>query len=334
MSGSARWVLAFDASCEACRGLSTAVGQACGGRLEVRPLTQPDVQRWRVEALGPHPPWTPTLLRVTPDSVRAWTGAAMAVRLARRLGPRATVRVLGSLGEPARVDGPGLSRAGFLRLGLGAVVAGGLVLGGRTSALAARTGAGVSGSGVSGSGVSGTGVSGTGVEGWLAAHRDHLPERYDDVVAYAMPYRRAIHAASPPAVRNALWTEQLARYRAAHTALTAAQRAVLDQGTALLAGRYGHTELEQLRERAVHAYGLEEARSLLATLGPASAASARKCGCNVVSDWCRHHCHGCCWDGLGCDNLDCLRKTGCCCVMQPDGCGTFWQYVCDGVCGD
>jgi hypothetical protein len=233
--------------------------------------------------------------------------------------------VLRSLGEPARVDGRGLSRAGFLRLGLGAVVAGGLVLGGRTSALAARGGAAVPGA---------EGAERADVEDWLGAHRDHLPERYDDVVAYAMPYRRAIHAASPPAVRDALWTEQLARYRAAHTALTAAQRAVLDEGTALLAGRYGHTELELLRERAIDAYGLEEARSLLATLGPSSAASARKCGCTVVSDWCFHHCHGCCWDGLGCDNVDCMRKTGCCCVMQPDGCGTFWQYVCDGLCGD
>ncbi len=97
-----RWVLAFDASCATCRQVSAVVVQACEGRLEVLPLSRPDVRSWREQALGAEPRWVPTLLRVEGDKARAWTGVGMAMPLARRLGPAATVRVLRGLGQMRR----------------------------------------------------------------------------------------------------------------------------------------------------------------------------------------------------------------------------------------
>jgi predicted DCC family thiol-disulfide oxidoreductase YuxK len=103
MSGTqARWILAFDASCGTCRGISRAVAEACDGKLKLMPLAHPDVRQWREQSLGSQAAWAPTLIRIQVDDVRAWTGPAMVVALVRHLGSRSTMRVLGALMQQRR----------------------------------------------------------------------------------------------------------------------------------------------------------------------------------------------------------------------------------------
>jgi hypothetical protein len=127
-SEDARLVLGFDAGCMTCSELAKSIEDAVGERLEVRSLHDPQVHRWREEALGEDALWAPTLIEVRGEEVRAWTGMRMGVRLSRALGPKDTWRVMQVLGEmrsgdpaaqaPATAGDRGLSRAQFLK-GLG-----------------------------------------------------------------------------------------------------------------------------------------------------------------------------------------------------------------------
>lgn len=101
-----RWLLAFDASCGTCKGIAHAVGRACRGRLEMPPLADAEVRRLREKALGPGPEWAPTLLHIDGDRVRAWTGAAMALPLGRRLGPAGNARVVHRAATPRTTHRP------------------------------------------------------------------------------------------------------------------------------------------------------------------------------------------------------------------------------------
>ncbi|WP_419992939.1 bacteriocin fulvocin C-related protein [Streptomyces boninensis] len=73
----------------------------------------------------------------------------------------------------------------------------------------------------------------------------------------------------------------LRTYRDAHPDL-AAERMTRDV----------HRRLERLREDAIAAYGLDEARALLATLGPPQRAASplAGCQCSCASDWCSGSC--------------------------------------------
>jgi hypothetical protein len=111
-----------------------------------------------------------------------------------------------------------------------------------------------------------------------------------------------------------LWTAHLDRYRDARTELTAEQREVLDSARTIATDRVtferGRTaglerRLRGLREVATSAFGKDEARVVLATLGPPERISPRD-----DDDYCENE-----WD---CDHVD--------------GCGSFWQYTCDGLC--
>lgn len=309
-----RWILAFDASCGTCREISAAVARAAGDRLEVLPLRHPDVEDWRRRAGDPE--WAPTLLRVDGDAVRAWTGARLAVPLARRLGPRTSAAVLRALGRLRReaaghpLDRPGtIDRAGFLRLGAGALVAAGMVVAGKTPAFAERTC--------------------TAAQAWVDAHREALPAGYDAFAVYPMAYRRAIYAAHPAAVRGTLWVEHLSRFAAARTGLTAAQRGVIDTAVAIAADPAVHEPagrpddaLRDLHDDAVAAFGEPDAYAMLGTLGPddgsaALAARAPDCDCSTKNVWCH---------GYAC------RRGMWNCNWSEVGCGSMWAFECDGMC--
>ena len=94
-----RLVLGFDAGCMTCSGLAERIEDRVGDRIEVRSLNDPAMDHWRREALGEDAPWAPTLVEVDHGKVRAWTGARMAARLSRVLGPIATWRMMQVLGE-------------------------------------------------------------------------------------------------------------------------------------------------------------------------------------------------------------------------------------------
>lgn len=191
--------------------------------------------------------WAPTLLAVEGEGVRAWTGRALVLRLAWRLGPVRSARVVGGVAGSAAVWVPG--RRQFLRLApLAAVGAVALSSGLATPAAAAERSARAK------------------ADAWATANRATLPTGYDQVTAYPMVQRTAIFRALLPAARRSLWTEHFARYSAAHPQLNPSQRAVLAE-----AGRALEIAFEDQLSQRDHATlaGCAPARS------PPSARTAR-----------------------------------------------------------
>ncbi|GAA3741040.1 hypothetical protein GCM10022225_25490 [Plantactinospora mayteni] len=331
MSGEQTWILAFDGSCATCRAVSTIVARECGDVLTVKSLGDGDVIRWRSSALGAGAPSAPTLLRVRGDRVAAWTGIRMGVRLAKRVGPRSALRILRNLGEVKNREAQartGMARKDFLKLAAGAGIAMSILGFNRSPAF-------------------GDGAHSSPAEQWVNANLGSLPTDYDKLSAFDPTYRRAIYRALPPPSRKELWVEHLSRHRAEMTSMSADQRRVIDRAIALSNDEQTfvtpisdeqHAVLEEIREAAIAAFGLERARSILAQLGtstpatsPASAdGSASNCGvgvpdcnCSCVSDYCAGRFCLCCG---ACNNCG----TYCCC--SDSGCGSLWLYACTGKC--
>ncbi len=319
----AHWVLGFDGSCRTCGEISQAVAVACAGRLEVLPLENPRMKEWRAAAFGPDAPFAPTLIRADEDGrVRAWTSHRMALPLTRRLGVRATLRVLGALGRLREqihqpLAGPAddtkrFSRKQFLRLGAGATVAGGLLFTGTAPAFAEERRSAAA--------------------AWVTANRDRLPQTYQAIIAYSPDYRRAIHAALPASTRARLWREHVASYRAAHPPATSEQqRALADleryiSDDAVFGGDKGDKSDARVRadqemsRQMIAAFGADEAYRVMASLGPDDQpvpARAEYCSCSDASDFCRVGTH--CQYRVSCERI-------------PSGCGAWWDYTCDGHC--
>ncbi|MEU2353929.1 bacteriocin fulvocin C-related protein [Streptomyces misionensis] len=316
-----RWILAFDASCATCRQIAATVRQAGDGKLEVLPLSNPEVRQWRTTRPGEEAPPAPTLIKVTDGEARQWTGAAMALPLVRHLGVRSTTAVLRGLGRlrqesrrplPAPGHGDAMGRSQFLRLGTGAAVAAGIVLLGRTPAFAedsCRT-----------------------ALAWAQRNKNSLPQRYSDLVTYPLVYRRAIYSELSAKARSRMWLEHLEHYRATRPDMTPQQRAVYDQAVAWASSPNHFADdnrtaatpaLKRLSRSASEAFGPDGRSALLGTLGPAEAAEATArpaggaCTCTDEDDQCTNATH--CQYGEG----------GC---QMYRGCGAFWQYVCNGLC--
>ena len=310
-----RWILAFDAACSTCDEIARAAESAAGGRLQVLPLKDSQVERWRATAFGTEPPFGPTLLRIRRDGqqVRGWTGRRLVTPLVGRLGMSRTIRVLDALGRlQAKVREPlqtptrpaGVSRAQFLRYG--AMLAGGVVLGGAAPSFAAeRAGA---------------------AKEWVAANRNNLPRTYGEFSRYQLAFRKEIFRELPVAGRAGLWREHILRYRAEHKSLTAAQHKALAAVENFIADdsffdlKAPKHDTSALRSQVTNAFGDQETAYLLATLGSPARQADRlpdpDCNC------CRHddYCNGPSYcNGLGC-------------VWDSSGCGTFWKEECDGMC--
>lgn len=136
VSGARKLVLGFDAGCLTCSYLARRIGERVGGKLEVRSLHDPQVEKWRKEALGDGAPWTPTLFEVRGARAEAWTGWRMGINLSRLLGPVATWRIMQILGEvkaasntgtPGSEPSAGMSRGRFIKGVAGAAVAASLL---------------------------------------------------------------------------------------------------------------------------------------------------------------------------------------------------------------
>lgn len=319
-SAGARWVLAFDSSCGVCQSTSSKVAHACDHQLDVLPLNNVDVEQWRTTVYGENPPWAPTLFRLRGGTIRAWTGRSMALQLVRAIGLRSSLRVLRAIGntnEPAAAPtAPAqghVSRKRFLsQLAVGGAVASGLVLFGRLPALAAP--------------------APTPEDLWVSKNLERLPQSYDQFLNFDAAHRRAIYRALPAEKRSELWVTQFQRYVKAHPALTADQKTVLGSAQKL-AGQQStfadapvsddlHRQLEELRLTAIDAFGMDEGRSLFASLGPtdASAARAAGCGCSCTSNWCAGAC------------ICCGNCNQCSCSCSSVGCGTLLRFACNGTC--
>ncbi|NYH80647.1 hypothetical protein FHR84_004013 [Actinopolyspora biskrensis] len=294
-----RWVLAFDGSCRVCRNMSRAVADACGDKLEVLPLTHPDVREWREQALGASPEWAPTLIRVRSNRVRAWVGIPLGFTLVRHLGPRSTLAVLGALGRIRQT-------AHRKRLGTLPLIAG-LAVAASLTKLDPYSG----------------GRNGDDPRAWVEANGERLPQSYGEVVEYSMAYRQAIFNASSAATKSRLWGEHLRQYGATHPDLSEDQERALRRAMDVLGDESLYAQpspserdrvLQELRDEVNASFG-GETQSLIATLGPPDLAPAKAdCQCSTSSDYC--------W--MGCVPSDSCRRVG--------GCGTGWVYTCNGWC--
>lgn len=324
-----QWILAFDASCGQCRGLAGKVKKFAEHRLEIVPLMHPDVVGWRKQALGDDAPYTPTLLRVGHDEVRAWTGAAMAIRLAARLGVRGTYGLLAALGENRKKEkqhaassadagaGAGAGRRHFLRLaGLGVAVS---VIAGRTSLAQAAA------------------ADPSPAKKWVEANKANLPQTYEAFSAHDLEHRRAIYNALSPQTRSRLWITHLEEYRSSHPSMTADQNAAFNAAMELVSDSENlaspiteemHHRLNSLEEMAIAAFGEDEALAVFANLGPrpvfapsdrltsTHAAAGGPCQCSISSPYCGDYtCH---YKALGC--------------YEETGCGTLLLKMCNGMC--
>lgn len=309
------WILAFDASCGTCRRVAQMVACECKEKLDIRPLDDEDVRRWRQAALGADAPWAPTLIKVERGQAEAWTGLGMAIRLLRRLGPRATVRLLQKFGEQKRrsqdpiASDKGIGRKDFLRLGTGAVAAVALVAMGRTPAFADPE------------------KRLEDAQAWLRANPDKIPHTYDGLAPFDSLYRKVILQELRPADRARLWSEHIDRRTAELTSMSAEQTGVVQGVRDLLADKRSFTEawrdaysLEAHKDASIAAFGPETARKLFGTIGPEPIDPfGQACECSTESDWCSSICL---YDGYV------PRR----CIHLTAGCGFLLDYPCNGCC--
>ena len=236
----------------------------------------------------------------------------MAFPLVKHLGVRATLSVVNALGQLAGPDeersGAVMGRKKFLRFGAGAVIAAGIVATGNMPAFA-RSG-------------------NSKALAWVEANSHRLPQRYDDIVKHDMPYRRAIFAELAPDTQRSMWFDHVNNYRAAHSNLNAEQNAALDRVVALIRdcpfteqpkeGSPFQRAAKEVNERVVKAFGKDQARAILTTLGPAD-----QVGTDGVLCQCSDQCHDWCEGSRYCKYGGCDFTRSCC---------TLWQWVCNGFC--
>lgn len=313
------WILAFDAGCGSCRSIADAIRRVVEGRVDIAALTDERIVGLRRRALGPTPPFAPTLLRVDATGVRAWTGPALSLRLARLLGPARSIQVARILN---RNDAVRHGRRALLKAVPGAAAGAFLITGG----LAAPAMASPS-----------SGSECREAQAWVDANRDRLPSTYDEFVTFSATYRRAIFVASDPAVRRHLWRAQLGRFREGSPGLSPSQSAALAQaerflGTLSYDPRTLSTDraaADDLRQVMIGAFGRHEAARLIARLGPedparpvagdrTTALPTPGCECNAYSDWC--------------NDSSCIIVYPRDCVYSDLGCGTGWLWSCNGMC--
>ncbi|RYZ17718.1 MAG: hypothetical protein EOO70_01130 [Myxococcaceae bacterium] len=165
---------------------------------------------------------------------------------------------------------------------------------------------------------------------WVEANANQLPTVYAEFARYSMTYRKAIFSSLSPEARSELWKQHYKQYLDAHPDLNKAQVEFIQEALAALspalftksaAPASGNTVQATLKEKATALFGAEEARRLLATLGPpeqreGSVADAN-CSCSTASDYCY-------------PLTFCTLGTSC--TYTAWGCGTNWVYACNGDC--
>jgi hypothetical protein len=202
-----------------------------------------------------------------------------------------------------------MGRKRFLRLGAGVAMAVGLTVAGRIPAFAQS--------------------EQVRARAWDTANKGRLPQHYQEVITRPLEYRRAIFGESSPQVPSRLWLAHLDQYRATYPVLSEGRVQVLDQAAKILGDVSVfeqsppqpdiHHRLEDLRKAAVDAFGEQEARALIATLGPVEnpsmATALDDCSCSTSNDLCG--------SPPLCVSYECNIYRGC---------GVLWLYLCNGFC--
>lgn len=311
------WLLAFDDSCPRCSELSMAVMEASDGKIAVIPLLHPQAVEWRRKAFGTSAPWAPTLLAVeSGGAVRGYSGKLLVLYMARHLGIKSTVRVLKTLGDLRRAQlvdraappRSSISRPAFLR------IAGGVI-----TAVAFS------------SGFSSTDAVQATAARWVEQNTSSVPHTYDGLNSLAPEYRLAFFRTFTPEERRMYWLDNLSAFRRARpsSVLTARQGTILaglesffrttpsfaagvDSGT--------HAKITTLRSDIDGTFSNDDARTLLlGTIDPQLMTANVACSCSSRSDYCPSLSH-CRYPKIG----------GC--TWLSYGCGTFYNYPCDGFC--
>ncbi|MGW1427852.1 bacteriocin fulvocin C-related protein [Streptomyces sp. NPDC002431] len=307
------WILAFDADCPFCEEVVKQVRASVDDTLTPAGLTEPRVRELRARAMGERAEWAPTLLAVDGDRVRAWTGTALSVRLARLLGPADSLRVVRALRGLDVLRSP--SRRGILRAVPGLALGAFLITGGLAASPAQAMNR----------------VRGSRASRWVKANAGRLPSDYAEFVSYPADYRRAVYGSLPAPARSDLWVAHFAEYRRTHPDLSAGQSAVLDDAARLapriIAGHRQEAALEELERATREAFGDDGARAVLMTLGPAETrAAAPGNGRDTVQVL---DCNSQCAGSGSCDTV-CYDQPYC--NWTDHGCGPLWLGPCSGFC--
>ncbi|MFJ8827841.1 bacteriocin fulvocin C-related protein [Streptomyces sp. NPDC102467] len=304
------WILAFDAGCRFCEEVVDRVRVTVDGALTTAGLTEPRIRGLRARARGEEAEWAPTLLAVDGSQVRAWTGTALSLRLARLLGPSDSLRVVRALRDLDALRPP--SRRGILKAVPGLALGTFLVTGGLATSPAQAA----------------TRAKGSKASRWVKANLDRLPSGYSEFASYPADYRRAVYGALSASARSNLWVAHFANYRKTHPGLSAEQSAVLDDATRLappiIAGRLQGTAVEGLETATVTAFGESGAGAILRTLGPAEEPrAASRSDQSIQAQDCNSQCAG----TGSCDTV-CYGS----CNWTDYGCGPLWLGPCSGFC--
>jgi hypothetical protein len=163
---------------------------------------------------------------------------------------------------------------------------------------------------------------------WVQRNLDNLPHSYDEIARYPRDYRRAIVVQLPAERQSQLWSEHLARCRAAHPAFSAdqerafrtARNAAADPATFRRDRSTDVTaKLNDMGVAMVAAFGVEQARAIVSMLGPDAdphgfLTTDGNCNCNLSASYCSGSCIG-----GGCN-------------VGNWGCGNLWSGECNGAC--
>ncbi|MDP9866026.1 MULTISPECIES: bacteriocin fulvocin C-related protein [Streptosporangium] len=244
----------------------------------------------------------------------------MGLRLLVRLGPQTAIKLFKALGELSHAgqatesSQDSVGRRRFFQLSAGISIAASIVLTGKAPALADDPGK---------------------ARAWVMANLDRLPQDYVAFSQHSAPYRRAIYAKLDPSVRSRLWIDHFAQYRRTHPNLSSRQQRILTDLEAYvriesnLLRRSPDEDRgdERLKFEVIDAFGKDEARNLVANLGPAepvrtgptdnNLVTAVDCECSPESDWCGGSWK--CYWYRDCRNL-------------WDACGWLHSYDCTGMC--
>jgi hypothetical protein len=187
---------------------------------------------------------------------------------------------------------------------------------------------------------------------WVAEHAGLLPTTLDELSKFPAEYRRAIFAASPPAIKSALYREQYQRF-AADRSLTLEQDRVLAEAIELAsvsAYEKGTSDailqqrLTALADKISKAFRDREDRLVFYRLGPEASGYSRsswrvslveqlravvsastldpECTCNKASG--SEECQ--------ISGNQCLTKPVGCQEVNPGNCGPNGNQICNGIC--
>lgn len=92
--------LLFDSNCSTCSKIARAIVQEVNGQFTIRSFYESDIQDLLNQA-NPDWPWKPTLLEISDNKVRTYTGFGMGLRLILVLGFRKAIRLMNLIAQNA-----------------------------------------------------------------------------------------------------------------------------------------------------------------------------------------------------------------------------------------